>query len=149
MHNILQSTLTSRLSRRMRPNLTALWKHKAWFAPMHSLKWVALMLWSTPHVLVLLASSWQVVLLLYWDGLCPYLPFLLLRHHRIGEKFLVWTDVDPSLETILESVSLYWLTETFPRSIYPYRQVCYFISFDAYSIAHSHAALSVTHRRCC
>jgi hypothetical protein len=40
---------------------------------------------------------------------------------RIGEKFLDWTDEDPSLDTILESVSLYWLTETFPRCIYPYR----------------------------
>ncbi|KAK0769538.1 hypothetical protein LTR91_020100 [Friedmanniomyces endolithicus] len=39
----------------------------------------------------------------------------------IGEKFLEWTDDDPPLETILESVTLYWLTETFPRCIYPYR----------------------------
>jgi len=39
----------------------------------------------------------------------------------IGEKFLDWSDEDPSLDTILESVSLYWLTETFPRCIYPYR----------------------------
>ncbi|KAK5119120.1 hypothetical protein LTR62_000331 [Meristemomyces frigidus] len=39
----------------------------------------------------------------------------------IGEKFLEWTDEDPALETILASVSLYWLTETFPRCIYPYR----------------------------
>jgi microsomal epoxide hydrolase len=42
---------------------------------------------------------------------------------RIGEKFLAWTDEDPPLDVILESVSLYWFTETFPRSIYPYRQV--------------------------
>jgi len=42
----------------------------------------------------------------------------------IGEKFLAWSDEDPSLETILESVTLYWLTETFPTSIYPYRAVC-------------------------
>jgi len=27
------------------------------------------------------------------------------------------------LSTILEAISLYWLTETFPTSIYPYRQV--------------------------
>jgi microsomal epoxide hydrolase len=40
----------------------------------------------------------------------------------IGEKFLAWTDVDPDIETILEAVSLYWFTETFPRAIYPYRQ---------------------------
>jgi len=41
----------------------------------------------------------------------------------IGEKFLAWSDEDPDLETILESVTLYWLTETFPTSIYPYRLV--------------------------
>ena len=41
----------------------------------------------------------------------------------IGEKFLSWTDDDPPLDEILASVTLYWLTETFPRSIYPYRQL--------------------------
>lgn len=41
----------------------------------------------------------------------------------IGEKFLEWTDEDPSLEHILESVTLYWMTDTFPRCIYPYRGV--------------------------
>lgn len=41
----------------------------------------------------------------------------------IGEKFLDWTDQDPPLDVILESVSLYWLTETFPTSTYPYRQL--------------------------
>lgn len=39
----------------------------------------------------------------------------------IGEKFLEWTDEDPALDTILDSVTLYWLTDTFPRCIYPYR----------------------------
>lgn len=41
---------------------------------------------------------------------------------RIGEKFLEWTDTDPSLDTILESVTLYWLTSSFPRAMYPYIQ---------------------------
>lgn len=41
----------------------------------------------------------------------------------IGEKFQEWTDDTPSLDMIVESVSLYWLTETFPRAIYPYRQL--------------------------
>jgi len=41
----------------------------------------------------------------------------------IGEKFLEWTDEDPALDDILESVSLYWLTDTFPRCIYPYRSL--------------------------
>ena len=43
----------------------------------------------------------------------------------IGEKFLAWSDEDPALDKILEGVTLYWLTETFPTSIYPYRAVCY------------------------
>ena len=41
----------------------------------------------------------------------------------IGEKFLEWTDEDPPVEKILESVTLYWMTDTFPRCIYPYRGV--------------------------
>ncbi|KAB8349429.1 hypothetical protein FH972_023456 [Carpinus fangiana] len=40
----------------------------------------------------------------------------------ISEKFLEWTDQDPPLSSILDSVSLYWFTESFPRAIYPYRQ---------------------------
>lgn len=43
--------------------------------------------------------------------------------HRVGEKLLEWTDVDPPVEKILQIVSLWWFTETFPRSIYPYREV--------------------------
>ncbi|KAE8154004.1 Alpha/Beta hydrolase protein [Aspergillus avenaceus] len=39
-----------------------------------------------------------------------------------GEKFLTWVDDPLPSETILELVSLYWLTETFPRAIYPYRE---------------------------
>ena len=44
----------------------------------------------------------------------------------IGEKFLEWTDADPTLDEILDSVSLYWLTDTYARCIYPYRTVSYF-----------------------
>ncbi|KAF4335453.1 microsomal epoxide hydrolase [Fusarium beomiforme] len=40
----------------------------------------------------------------------------------IGEKFRDWSDQTPSIQEILTSVSLYWLTDTFPTSIYPYRQ---------------------------
>jgi microsomal epoxide hydrolase len=41
----------------------------------------------------------------------------------IGEKFGTWTDAKstPDMKTILAFVTLYWLTDTFPRSIYPYR----------------------------
>ncbi|KAF2737153.1 epoxide hydrolase-like protein [Polyplosphaeria fusca] len=41
----------------------------------------------------------------------------------IGEKFLEWTDEDPPLDAILTNISLYWFTQGFPRSIYPYRQL--------------------------
>lgn len=47
----------------------------------------------------------------------------LTHEFRIGEKWLEWVDEPLSSEHILESITLYWLTETFPRSIYTYRQV--------------------------
>ncbi|KAK4940405.1 hypothetical protein LTR10_019511 [Elasticomyces elasticus] len=40
----------------------------------------------------------------------------------IGEKFIQWTDETPSLEDILDDVTLYWLTQSFPRCIYIYRE---------------------------
>ncbi|KAF7982194.1 hypothetical protein HWV62_29989 [Athelia sp. TMB] len=40
----------------------------------------------------------------------------------IGEKFLAWTDEDPPLDTILASVTLYWVTECIASSFFPYRQ---------------------------
>lgn len=39
----------------------------------------------------------------------------------IAEKFLDWTDKTPDTETILAFVTLYWLTDTISRSLYPYR----------------------------
>jgi hypothetical protein len=47
----------------------------------------------------------------------------LLTGIRIGEKFLDWVDQELDLEIILESVTLYWLTQTYPRSLYVYREV--------------------------
>ena len=41
---------------------------------------------------------------------------------RIGEKFQQWSDITPPLDEILDSITLYWFTDSFPRSIYPYRQ---------------------------
>ncbi|KAK9561076.1 hypothetical protein V6Z88_000851 [Aspergillus fumigatus] len=40
----------------------------------------------------------------------------------VGEKFLDWVDEPLPLETILDFVSLYWFTETYPRAIYFYRE---------------------------
>jgi hypothetical protein len=45
------------------------------------------------------------------------------RAGRIGEKFQEWTDETPSLTKILDSITLYWFTESFPRCIYTYREV--------------------------
>ncbi|KAJ5154491.1 uncharacterized protein N7500_009930 [Penicillium coprophilum] len=39
----------------------------------------------------------------------------------IGEKFLEWVDDPLAADDILESITLYWLTETYPRAIYTYR----------------------------
>lgn len=50
--------------------------------------------------------------------------------YRIGEKFLEWVDDPLAPEDILESVTLYWLTETFPRAIYTYRQVSFLQILD-------------------
>lgn len=47
----------------------------------------------------------------------------------IGEKFLSWSDVPPSTEEILRSVTLYWFTESMGRGIYPYRSVSIYIYF--------------------
>lgn len=41
----------------------------------------------------------------------------------IGEKFLQWSDQSPPLDEILDSVSLYWFTESFPRCICEYHPV--------------------------
>ena len=41
----------------------------------------------------------------------------------IGEKFLSWSDEDPPIDVILESVSLYWFTDCAATSLYPYRHL--------------------------
>lgn len=47
----------------------------------------------------------------------------LVNSVRVGEKFLEWVDDPLTPEHILESITLYWLTDTIARSIYTYRQV--------------------------
>jgi len=54
----------------------------------------------------------------------------------IGEKYIEWTDETPSAQDILDSVCLYWMTDTFPRSIYPY--IDYFGRGDKSTIFHDH-----------
>ena len=54
----------------------------------------------------------------------------------IGEKYLEWTDTTPSTQDILDSVMLYWVTETFARCIYPY--IDFFGRGDASTVFHSH-----------
>lgn len=41
----------------------------------------------------------------------------------VGEKFIAWTDETPRLDEILTTISLWWMLETFPKAIYPYREV--------------------------
>ena len=41
----------------------------------------------------------------------------------IGEKFLEYSDDTLDVDAILTSIALYWLTDTFPTSIYQYRDV--------------------------
>lgn len=42
---------------------------------------------------------------------------------RIGEKMVVWSHVTPTLQEILDNVSLYWFTGCYPSSIWIYRAV--------------------------
>jgi microsomal epoxide hydrolase len=41
----------------------------------------------------------------------------------MSEKFLDWTDQDPSLHTIVEAVTLYWLTKSTHTNLWSYRHV--------------------------
>jgi microsomal epoxide hydrolase len=41
----------------------------------------------------------------------------------IGEKFLDWTDKDPSIHTILEATTLYWLSRCVSTNLWSYRHV--------------------------
>jgi len=41
----------------------------------------------------------------------------------VGEKLVRWTDKTPPIQTILDFISLYYLTDTIPRNIYSYREI--------------------------
>jgi microsomal epoxide hydrolase len=41
----------------------------------------------------------------------------------ISEKLIRWSDVSPPLTTILDFVTLYYLTDTIPRNLYSYREM--------------------------
>lgn len=41
----------------------------------------------------------------------------------LGEKFNTWSDVPPSLDRLLETVTIWWLRESFPSSIYAYSEI--------------------------
>jgi hypothetical protein len=83
--------------------------------------------WNTPQGQVQLALLYQAVHLLFWLGEqhCITYGYGYSTHPigRVGEKFLAWTDEDPSIDTILESLTLYWVTDSFASTLYPYRQV--------------------------
>ncbi|OAA35558.1 epoxide hydrolase 1 [Metarhizium rileyi] len=44
--------------------------------------------------------------------------FIDTAEDRIGEKLIAWTDGEFPLAKILEMVTLYWMTDTFPRTMY-------------------------------
>lgn len=52
-----------------------------------------------------------------------FFPGFPLDGIRIGEKYLEWSDITPTLDELLTIITLYWLTDTFPSSIYTYRYV--------------------------
>lgn len=74
-----------------------------------------------PGTIGLVLSSSPIALLAWYNTtencICIY-----TNTCRVGEKYQKWSDQDPPIEEILDSVTLYWFTESFPRSIYPYRQ---------------------------
>ena len=53
----------------------------------------------------------------------------------VGEKFLAWTDEDLPIDTVLEDLTLYWLTDTISTSFYAYRNVSFspLVSADTFA----------------
>jgi microsomal epoxide hydrolase len=41
----------------------------------------------------------------------------------VGEKFRDWTDEDPSLDVVLETVTMWWILGSYPKAIYAYAEV--------------------------
>lgn len=41
----------------------------------------------------------------------------------LGEKFNSWSDEPPSLDQLLETVTIWWLRESFPTSIWAYSEI--------------------------
>jgi microsomal epoxide hydrolase len=54
----------------------------------------------------------------------------------VGEKYIEWADQTPSPQDILDSVMLYWVTDTFPRCIHPY--IDFFGRGDNSTVFHPH-----------
>ena len=80
--------------------------------------------WSMPPDPAPSVTFWRRARLLCLRGMFVSSRLNLMSYIcRVGEKYLDWVDEPLSADTILEMVSLYWLTETFPRAIYPYREV--------------------------
>jgi len=78
-----------------------------------------------PSTIGLVLASNPIALLAWYYSFNPSTlrPFNTESHPRVGEKYLEWSDENPSIDVILEAVSLYWFTDTFPSSIYSYRAV--------------------------
>lgn len=50
----------------------------------------------------------------------------------LGEKFRDWTDDDLNLDQVLETVTLWWVLECFPKAIYAYEQVSILSTFTSF-----------------
>jgi len=71
-------------------------------------------------------------------------PLTQLKHHRVGEKFLDWTDAPLPLNTILEASSIYWLSKCAHSSLWSYRHVGIIPSFGENTVLE---ALLTSHLR--
>jgi microsomal epoxide hydrolase len=75
-----------------------------------------------PSTIGLVLGSNPVALLAWYIYPSSYhILSYLTTYLRIGEKFLDWSDTTPDLDTIIETVALYWFTDTISSSFYNYR----------------------------
>lgn len=70
---------------------------------------------------------------------CPKELIIHLIQYLVGEKLRDWVDEPLDLDVVLELVTMWWIQETFPTSIYAYSEVS--IS-DYFTLYHRHLCTS-------
>lgn len=104
-----------------------IWKERLCRIHTHSAKRVTHTPVSTALVHQQSASHFQQVHSLFSHGKSSSTPLQKPKPNtfpfRIAEKFDTWTDETPPLDDILDSVTLYWHTQSFARCIFPYRHL--------------------------